>query len=122
MSQDTRDQKLQGLSAAEVEERRARGLVNANADVKTKTIPQIVAEHTFTLFNGVNAVLALLVFLTGQYRNMLFMVIVLANLFIGIVQEIRAKLTVDRLTLLTATDALVIRDGEKQKVSVSDIV
>ena len=81
MSQDTRDQKLQGLSAAEVEERRARGLVNANADVKTKTIPQIVAEHTFTLFNGVNAVLALLVFLTGQYRNMLFMVIVLANLF-----------------------------------------
>lgn len=122
MSQDTRDQKLQGLSAAEVEERRAKGLVNANADVKTKSIPQIVAEHTFTLFNGVNAVLALLVFLTGQYRNMLFMVIVLANLFIGIVQEIRAKLTVDRLTLLTATDALVIRDGEKQKVSVSDIV
>lgn len=122
MSQDIRDQKLQGLSAAEVEERRAKGLVNANADVKTKSISQIVAEHTFTLFNGVNAVLALLVFLTGQYRNMLFMVIVLANLFIGIVQEIRAKLTVDRLTLLTATDALVIRDGEKQKVSVSDIV
>ena len=113
---------MHGLSAQEVEARREAGEVNANTDVKTKSIPQILAEHTFTLFNFVNIALAFLVFLTGQYRNMLFMVIVAANFVIGIVQEIRAKLTIDKLTLLTAKDVEVVREGRRQRVPVSDIV
>lgn len=113
---------MQGLSAREVEERTAQGLANADTDVKTKSVPQILAEHTFTLFNAVNVALAALVFMTGQYRNMLFMVIVAANFVIGIVQEIRAKLIIDRLTLLTATDVDVVRDGRRQTVKVSGLV
>ena len=62
------------------EERVSAGKVNTNTDVKTKSIAQIIAEHSFTLFNIVNVLMALLVVVTGQYRNALFMTVVLANL------------------------------------------
>lgn len=102
---------LAGLTAAEVADREARGLTNANTDVKTKSVAQILAEHALTLFNAVNVALALLVALTGAYRNMLFLCVVGANLVIGVFQEIRAKRMVDRLTILTQKDVTVIRDG-----------
>ena len=91
MTLDEKDASLRGLTDQEVAERVADGRTNANTDVKTKTVGQILAEHAFTLFNGVNLALALLVLLTGQYRNMLFMCVVGANLVIGVTQEIRAK-------------------------------
>ena len=98
---DEKDAAPRGLSDSEVAERVAQGLTNANTDVKTKSVGQIVAEHALTLFNGVNLALAILVLLTGQYRNMLFMCVVGANLVIGVTQEIRAKRMVDKLTILT---------------------
>ena len=94
---------LYGLTDEEVAERVAEGRVNARADVKTKSVGQIMRDHTFTFFNAVNLCLAVLVMITGQYRNMLFMGVVLSNLVIGIVQELRAKRMVDRLTILTAS-------------------
>lgn len=113
---------LYGLTDEEVAERVAEGRVNARADVKTKSVGQIMRDHTFTFFNAVNLCLAVLVMITGQYRNMLFMGVVLSNLVIGIVQELRAKRMVDRLTILTASDVCVIRNGVETRIPVEQVV
>ena len=101
-----------GLSGAEVAKRKAQGKSNVDTDVKTKTIAQIISEHTLTFFNGINLVIALLVLATGYFRNLLFVTTPLINLFIGVIQEIRAKRQVDRLQLLTASEVSVRRDGK----------
>ena len=113
---------LRGLTDEEVAERVAEGRTNANTDVKTKSVGQILSEHAFTLFNAVNLALALLVLLTGQYRNMLFMCVVGANLVIGVSQEIRAKRMVDKLTILTQKEVTVIRASGERGISPSDLV
>ena len=115
-------QSLNGLTSAEVAERVAAGKTNANTDVKTKTIGQIFREHAFTLFNFVNIALAVLVAITGQYRNMTFMLVVVINLAVGVIQEARAKRMVDKLSIITANKVRVIRDGQEQQVSVDDVV
>ena len=114
--------KLLGLSDDEVRERVRLGKVNADTDVKTKSVRQIVAEHTLTLFNAINAVMAALVVSTGSYKNCAFMIVVIANLAIGIVQEVRAKRKVDQLTILAARDVTVIREGERRQVPVHEVV
>ena len=111
-----------GLTSAQVAERVAAGKVNANADVKTKSVPRIVRDNLFTLFNLVNLVLGIAIFLTGSYRNLLFMGVIVSNLVIGVFQEVRAKMTIDRLSVITSTRAHVIRDGVKRDVQVEDIV
>ena len=118
----TQTEALRGLTSAEVAQRVEEGRTNANTDVKTKTIPQILREHTFTLFNLVNLVLALLVLSTGQLRNMTFMLVVFINLFVGVWQEIRAKRMVDSLSILTANKVRVIRDGKESEVGVDELV
>ena len=122
MTQDEKDAGLRGLTDAEVAERAAKGLTNANTDVKTKSVRQIVAEHALTLFNGVNLALAILVLLTGQYRNLLFMCVVGANLVIGVVQEIRAKRMVDKLTILTQKEVVVLRASGERSLPPSELV
>ena len=117
-----KDAPLAGLTDAEVAERVADGRTNANTDVRTKSVRQILAEHTLTLFNGVNLALALLVLVTGQYRNMLFMCVVGANLLIGVVQEVRAKRMVDRLTILTQKEVTVVRASGERAVAPSELV
>ena len=111
-----------GLTDEQVAERVRAGQVNANADVKTKSVWQILCEHTFTLFNAVNVAMAALVVSTGSYKNVAFMVVVASNLVIGVFQEIRAKRKVDRLSILTAKDVCVLRAGEKRHVPVSEVV
>ena len=98
---------LQGLSSTEVAKRIADGRVNTNTDVKTKSIPAIIKDNALTLFNVVNVAMACLVLLTGELRNVLFMVVVFANLLIGIVQEVRAKLM---------EQATAAKDGEVERV------
>ena len=111
-----------GLSAAQVAERIARGQVNADADVKTKSVAQIVRDNICTLFNLVNIIIAAAIFWTGEYRNLLFMGVILCNIGIGIFQEVRSKMTIDRLSVITSTKAHVIRDGQPADVGLSDIV
>lgn len=122
MTLDEKNPELRGLTEAEVAERVADGRTNANTDVKTKSVRQIVAEHALTLFNGVNLALAVLVLLTGEYRNMLFMGVVGANLLIGVTQEIRAKRMVDKLTILTQKEVTVIRAGGERALPPSELV
>lgn len=113
---------LQGLNAAEVAERVARGEVNADVDVKTRSIKQIVYENVFTLFNAINVILALFVLITGSFKNMLFMVVIVCNVVIGIVQEVRSKRTTDALSIVAASKATVIRDGQEVEIPLHDIV
>ncbi|MDD2587869.1 MAG: HAD-IC family P-type ATPase [Atopobiaceae bacterium] len=111
-----------GLTSAEVEALVAAGKTNVDTNVKTKSVGAIVREHTCTLFNGVNAALALLVLTTGSLRNLLFVWVVIANLVIGVVQELRSKATVDRLSVLAAHDVRVRRDGEVTRVPSAGVV
>lgn len=111
-----------GLSAAEVAERVARGDVNADVDVKTRSVKQIVLENICTLFNAINVILAVFVLVTGSYKNMLFMIVIACNVVIGIVQEIRSKITTDRLSIVAGSHATVVRDGERAEVPLHEIV
>ena len=111
-----------GLTAAEVAERVARGDVNADVDVKTRSVRQIVRENVCTLFNAINVILAVFVLFTGSYKNMLFMIVIVSNVIIGIVQEIRSKITTDRLSIVAGSHATVVRDGARKEVALHDIV
>ena len=113
---------LRGLSSEEVAQRLADGLTNAYAGPTTKSVGQIVAEHTFTLFNGVNLVLAGLVAITGAWRNLSYTVVVFANLFIGVFQEIRSKRTIDKLSILAERPVVIRRDGRDVCVSHEQVV
>lgn len=113
---------LRGLTTEQIKEQQKKGLVNGNFSVKTKSIGQIIFTNLFTLFNFVNLCLALCLLLVHSYKNMLFLGVVFWNGFIGIVQEVRSKKIIDRLSLLSAPHAIVIRDGEEKKIEVEDIV
>jgi cation-transporting ATPase E len=112
-----------GLSAAEVQERRRRGEVNDVPAAPTRTIAQIVRANVFTRFNALlGAMLALIVLVGGPYQDALFGVVLVANALIGIVQEIRAKRTLDRLTVLVAPRAHALRDGAVVEISIGEVV
>lgn len=113
---------MKGLTSKEVEERIREGRVNKDAGVRTKTVGQIVAENTCSLFNLVNLLLALCIALVHSYRNMLFLGVVVSNLLIGIVQELRAKLVIDKLSLLAEAHVPVIRDGVELVIPMHEIV
>lgn len=86
-----------GLCSAQVDEYVQNGWTNKAVEPPTKTIPEIIKSNLLTYFNLVFAVLAVLLTVAGSFRNMSFLLIVVANLLIGIVQEIRAKKVLDRL-------------------------
>jgi len=111
-----------GLSEREVEDRVRRGLSNADEGIRTKSEKQIILENTFTFFNILNFILAALVLLVGSFKNLLFMGVILSNTVIGSFQGIRAKRTIDKLSLITAPKANVLRDGKLRTVDIRDIV
>ena len=114
--------KTLGLSSSQVEERIKEGLVNGNFSVKTKSIKQIVGGNIFTLFNFINVFLAVCVILVGSYKNIMFMGVVFWNIVIGVIQEIRSKRVIDKLSLLSAPRARVIRDGAEVEIPLEEIV
>mgnify|MGYP004509168711 FL=1 len=114
--------KIVGLSKDEVKERKLKGLVNYDTTAPSKSVKQILFENTFTLFNFINIILAILIILVGSYRNLLFLGVVICNTLISSVQEIRAKKTVDKLSIIASSKAKVIRDGIKQEININDVV
>ena len=82
---------------------------NVYIDQNTRTVGQIIKENSITLFNGINVVLAIMVALTGSFRNMLFIGLVVINTVIGIIQELRSKKVLDNLALLNQQKAKVLR-------------
>ena len=114
--------KLSGLSQSQVSQRINEGKVNISANLKTKSIKSIFYDNIFTLFNAINIVLFISLLLVGSYKNMLFIGVVLANIVIGIVQEVRSKISVDKLTIISEKKAKVLRDGQIVEISKEDIV
>lgn len=96
--------------------------MNADATVKTRSYGSIFRSNICTLFNLINLILAVFVFLTGSYKNMLFMLVIVINTIIGIVQEIRSKITTDRLSIVVAANVEVMRDGRLQKIPIDELV
>lgn len=111
-----------GLTQEQVERQIELNLVNYNADVPTKSIKRIIFDNTVTLFNVINIILGVAVFLVGSYKNMLFLGVMFCNIAIGIFQEIRAKRTIDKLSIISSIKVKVIRDGKVQEIGVNDIV
>ncbi len=111
-----------GLSEKEVAERVAQGKVNGDFNVPSKSIKQIFKDNCLTFFNFINIVLAAFVVAVGSFKNCLFLGVILCNTAIGIFQEIRSKRTIDKLALISAPKAEVLRGGEKKTIAVSEIV
>ena len=111
-----------GLTSEEVRAAEAAGQVNADAGVKTRSIGDIFRDNICTLFNLINVILAVFVFFTGSYKNMLFMLVIVINVIIGIVQEIRSKITTDRLAIVAASTVEVRRDGRVSELPIDRLV
>ena len=111
-----------GLSDEQVNARRQQGLVNGTEEITTKTVGQIVRSNLITPFNILNTILAGLILMVGSYKNLLFMGVIISNTLIGTFQEIKAKKTIDRLKLIAAPKAHVLRGGAKRDLPVGDLV
>lgn len=111
-----------GLSAAEVTQRENENKVNVEIRPESKTIKDICKDNIFTYFNLIFCILALILIAARSFHNMLFMFVVVINTSIGIIQEIRAKKTLDALRLVSAPKAHVIRDGELQEINAHALV
>ena len=111
-----------GLTEKQVGDRQKLGLTNVPDKSHVRTKKQIVISHIFTYFNFLNIFLGVLIFLTGQYKNMLFLGVIICNSAIGIVQELKVKQLIDRLSVITAAKVKVLRDGREQEIPVEGIV
>ena len=111
-----------GLTAAEVRERVEAGRTNVTPRPGGHTTWDIIRTNVFTWFNLILGVLFVAVITFGSWKDGLFGAVIVINALIGIVQEMRAKIALDRLSVLTAPAAKVVRDGEDREVPVADVV
>ena len=111
-----------GLTSQQVQEHRLHGWTNRSVDPPSKTTKEIVHENIFTYFNLIFAVLAVLLILVGSFRDLTFLPVIIANTLIGIIQEVRAKQILDKLTMLNAPHAMVVRDGKKAMIDAEELV
>ncbi|MEZ5281172.1 MAG: HAD-IC family P-type ATPase [Acidimicrobiales bacterium] len=111
-----------GLTAQEVEQRKREGRVNVALDGPSRTIAQIYRANIFTTVNMIMGTLLVLILVAGKPGDALFAGVIVSNSVIGIVQEIRAKRTLDELALLNAPVARVVRDGQELHVAVDEVV
>lgn len=111
-----------GLTEQQVQEHRLQGWTNQQIDSSSKTTEEIIKENIFTYFNLIFLVLAVLLCIAGSFRNLTFLPVIVANTLIGIVQELRAKKVLDKMNMLNAPHATVIRGGEKQLIDAQELV
>ena len=111
-----------GLSDEIVSQRVEQGLANDNHSGSTKSIKKIIFTNVFTFFNLLTVAIAGWLISVKAFTDLFFLVIVTANVVIGIIQEIKAKNTIDKLSLMQAPTAIVIRNGEKREIAVSEVV
>lgn len=111
-----------GLNARQTASRKEQGLVNREDESGTRSIGEIIRSNLITPFNILNVILACLIILVGSYKNLLFLGVIVCNTLIGTIQEIRAKKMIDRLSLITAPKAHVVREGKENEVPISELV
>ena len=117
-----KDYIITGLTNKEIEERINNGKINHNTTIKTKSVKEIFRTNICTLFNFLNLFLAFLVFLVGSYKNLLFLGTILCNTLIGIIQELKSKKIIDKLSLIVSKKVTVIRNGENKFITPEQIV
>jgi cation-transporting P-type ATPase E len=125
MDEDRPDPQLErgrGLSEAQVLERIRDGRTNAVKAQTSRTVSEILRTNIFTFFNGLLLTLFVVILATGRWQNGLFGLVIVANSAIGIIQELRAKRTLDQLSILNAQRARVIRDGVMHEIDIADVV
>ena len=113
---------LIGLTSSQVQARLKQGKVNRVAKRSDSTIPQIIVKNTLTIFNLVNLILSLMIISVGAYKNLLFILVAIANTLISIINSIRAKITVDRMRLRSERNPTVVRDGKSTQIPQDKIV
>ena len=113
---------IKGLNSSEVKLRIKKNLVNFDTTTPSKSIKKIFFDNIFTLFNILNIILGVCILLVKSYKNLLFLGVVFCNTLISIVQEIRAKKIVDDLTVVTAQNIKVIRNGKVESIKINKIV
>lgn len=119
---DTRGFPIIGLTSEEVRERIDKGLTN-HTDISTqKTVGQIVKSNLLTYFNLIFLILTVLLCIVGSFRNLTFLPVIIGNTVIGIFQELRAKKTLDKMSMLNAPHSIVVRDGEQQQIQSEELV
>lgn len=119
---DTRGVPIIGLTSEEVRERIDNGLTN-HTDISTqKTVGQIVKSNLLTYFNLIFLILTVLLCIVGSFRNLTFLPVIIGNTVIGIFQELRAKKTLDKMSMLNAPHSIVVRDGEQQQIQSEELV
>lgn len=111
-----------GLSEDQIRERIDRGMTNEQPNIVTKSYFQIFRSNVLTLFNLINFFLATLILIYGEFKNALFIGIATFNMVVGIAQEIRSKLTLEKMSLLSAPIVEVMRGGKKCEISMAEIV
>lgn len=119
---DTRGVPIMGLTSEEVRERIDSGFTN-HTDISTqKTVGQIVKSNLLTYFNLIFLILTVLLCIVGSFRNLTFLPVIIGNTVIGIFQELRAKKTLDKMSMLNAPHSIVVRDGEQQQIQSEELV
>ena len=116
------EKELKGLTSEEVEQRIKEGKVNVYENQNLKTNGQIIKDNVCTLFNLFNLIIAIALACVHAYTNMVFIVIIIINVLIGIIQEIHGRNLVKKLSILTAIKAKVIRDSEVKEIDINEIV
>lgn len=111
-----------GLTAAEVNARIEAGKINIADDSSDRTTGKIIRDNLLTYFNLIFLVITVLLCIAGAFRDLTFLPIIIGNILIGIVQELRAKKTMDKMKILNAGHAVVIREGKRQKVTAEELV
>ena len=111
-----------GLTSEEVRKRIDNGQTN-HTDISTqKTVGQIVKSNLLTYFNLIFLILTVLLCIVGSFRNLTFLPVIIGNTVIGIFQELRAKKTLDKMSMLNAPHSIVVRDGEQQQIQSEELV
>lgn len=122
MNKDSNSINITGLTDEEVRQRVEEGFTN-RTDISTdKTTKEIVVSNVLTYFNLIFLVITILLIMVGSFRNLTFLPIIIGNTVIGIVQEIRAKKTLEKMSLLNAPHADVIRNGSVKQISTDELV
>lgn len=111
-----------GLDGNQIQERIKEGKQNIPVEPPEKSVGQIICSNTFTYFNGIFALLALCVIFVHSYRSLTFLVAVVINLLVGIVQEVRSRNILRKMDLLDKASVSVVREGQIKKISSSELV
>lgn len=117
-----KDEKFTGLTSAEVRKRRADGLTNTFSDKATNTTWSVIKRNVFTIFNLLNFAIALALVAVGAWSNLVFVAVISFNIITGVITELRAKKMIEKLNLMSKTEATIIRNGKERKLQPEEIV